>query len=73
MCFSLDCAKITLTPKPFRVIICLLYKLLTLKTEIVNRAEAFYSKGFQRPNQKLAICAFMAYNEGKLRKMEECN
>ncbi|EUJ22525.1 hypothetical protein PGRAN_12896 [Listeria grandensis FSL F6-0971] len=57
----------------FGVIICLLYKILTQKTEIVNGDETFDSNGFQASNQKLAFCANMAYNEGKLRKMEECN
>lgn len=69
----MDYVRIRLTVPPFGVIICLLYKLLTPKIEIVNGAESFDSKGFRYPNQKLAIGANMAYNEGKLRKMEECN
>lgn len=69
----MDYVRIRLTVPPFGVIICLLYKLLTQKTEIVNGAESFDTKGFQGSNQKLAIGANMAYNEGKLRKMEECN
>ncbi|KGL46274.1 hypothetical protein DUK53_14200 [Listeria sp. SHR_NRA_18] len=69
----MDYVRIRLTVPPFGVIICLLYKLLTKKTEIVNGAESFDTKGFRGSNQKLAIGANMAYNEGKLRKMEECN
>ncbi len=65
--------KIRLTVSPFGVIICLLYKLLTPKTAIVNATKSFDTNGFRTSNQKLAIHANMAYNEGKLRKMEECN
>lgn len=65
--------KFRLTVSLFGVIICLLYKLLTPKTAILNSAETFDTNGFQVANQKLVIHANMAYNEGKLRKMEECN